>query len=49
MITDEETDFKRETFFVIIDSVIAGINNRFVAIKKLNDIFSFFVAICCMV
>lgn len=39
--TDEETGFKRETFFVIIDSVIEGINNRFVAIKKLNDIFSF--------
>lgn len=39
--TDEDTDFKRNTFFVILDSVIAGITDRFESIRKLNDTFSF--------
>ncbi len=38
---DEETDFKRNTFLVIIDSVISGISHRFKAINDLNDTFSF--------
>lgn len=40
-ITDEETDFKINTFLVIVDSVIAGISNRFKAMNELNDTFSF--------
>lgn len=38
---DEETTFKNKTFFVIIDSVIAGISKRFDAMKNLNETFSF--------
>lgn len=38
---DEETDFKKQTFFVIIDSVIAGISKRFDAMTNLNKTFSF--------
>lgn len=37
----EETEFKKETFFVIIDSVISGISNRFKAMRELNETFSF--------
>lgn len=39
--TDEEINFKRNTFFVIIDSIISGIKNRFAAISELNRTFSF--------
>lgn len=31
---DEETTFKNKTFFVIIDSIIAGISERFDAMKN---------------
>lgn len=39
--TDEEIDFKRNTFFVILDSIIGGIKYRFTAINNLNKTFSF--------
>ncbi len=37
----EENKFKIDTFLVIIDAVISGMNRRSQAIKKLNDTFSF--------
>lgn len=39
--TSDETEFKRNTFLVIVDSVIAGITNRFNAARNLNETFSF--------
>ncbi|XP_020715543.1 uncharacterized protein LOC110118344 [Ceratitis capitata] len=39
--TDEEIDFKRNTFFVIMDQIIAGIRNRFASIRAINNMFSF--------
>lgn len=45
VITDE-TEFKQETFFVIIDSVISDISNRFKAMRQLNDTFSFLWKFC---
>lgn len=39
--TIEEIDFKRNTFFVIIDSIMSGISRRFQAINELNETFSF--------
>lgn len=37
----EENEFKTNTFFVIIDSVVEGIDGRFRSLTKLNDIFNF--------
>lgn len=39
--TNEEAEFKSNTFLAIVDSVVAGITNRFDAVRKLNDTFSF--------
>lgn len=41
MNTDAETDFKRKTFLVIVDSVIAGISRRFKAMQALDATFAF--------
>lgn len=38
---EEEVAFKRDVFFVIIDSVVAGLTNRFEAANKIDKLFSF--------
>lgn len=38
---DPETDFKVNTFLVIVDSVIVGVSRRFAAMKNLHKTFAF--------
>ena len=38
---EEEKVFKRDVFFVIIDSVLAGLTNRYEAANKIDELFSF--------
>ena len=37
----EEVAFKRDVFFVIIDSVVAGLTNRYEAANSIDTLFSF--------
>ena len=38
---EEEEEFRRDVFFVIIDSVIAGLTNRYKAANNIDKLFSF--------
>lgn len=38
---NEEVAFKRDVFFVIIDSVVAGLTNRYEAANSIDKLFSF--------
>ena len=40
-VTFEEYDFKVNVFYVILDSVIAGINTRYSAVNDIHKTFSF--------
>ena len=37
----DESSFKREVFYVAVDSVVAGITTRYEAAYRINDLFSF--------
>ena len=37
----EEIEFKRNTFYVILDSVICGMKRIFAAVSDINESFSF--------
>ena len=37
----DEDIFKRDAFYVAIDSIIAGIKTRYKALNRINDIFPF--------
>ena len=39
--SEEEVAFKRDVFFVIIDSVVAGLTNRYEAANSIDTLFSF--------
>ena len=40
--SSEENNFKREVFYKLIDSVIAGLKRRYTAARQINSLFSFF-------
>ena len=40
--SSEENNFKREVFYKLIDSVIAGLKRRYTAARQINSLSSFF-------
>lgn len=36
-----EDEFRRDTFLVIVDSIITGVTNRFESARNLKELFSF--------